>query len=107
MRLWAEYVPLSRHINTAPGLSDERVNDLCEQAADVEYAIQDTPAHTLLGLAVKAKLARQYAPRTDPEYYDLEAILANLLDDVLRLAALAFPAEVAALEEHPLVDPVA
>ena len=107
VRLWAEYAPLSRYINTAPGLSDETVNELCEQAADIEYAIQDTPAHTLLGLAVKAKLARQYAPSPDPERYGVEDILMNLLGDVLRLAAIAFPDEVVALPDHPLVNATA
>ena len=46
LRLWAEYEPLSRYINMTPGLSDDEVDELCEQANDIEFAIHETPART-------------------------------------------------------------
>ena len=87
LRLWAEYDRLWHHIKSCEGLSDEESNTLSDQITEVEFAIQDTPARTLEGLAVKAKLAVEYAPPRDPDGSpSLQDILINLAEEVQRLA---------------------
>jgi hypothetical protein len=52
LRLWAEFEPLYQRANT-PGLPDEETDAFLDQAGEIEYEIHATPAHTLVGLAVR------------------------------------------------------
>ena len=86
LRLWAEYEHLWRYITTAEGLSDDQCDALGCKITEIEFAIHDTPSHTLAGLAVKAKLAAEYAPPRDPDRRCLHDILTHLAEEVQRLA---------------------
>ncbi len=84
--LWAEYEHLWRYIKTAEGLSAEQCDALGCKITEIEFAIHDTPAHTLAGLAVKAKLVAEYALPRDPNHRCLHDILIHLAEEVQRLA---------------------
>ena len=86
LRLWAEHELLWRYIKTAESLSDEQCDALGCKITEIEFAIHDTPAYTLAGLAVKAKLAAEYAPPRDPDCPSLHDILIHLTEEVQRLA---------------------
>jgi hypothetical protein len=70
-------------------LDDSELSDRCDILNELEYAIQDTPAQTLAGLAVKARIAREYIPPKCPDGRILDDIVPILIEDILRLAKIS------------------
>lgn len=68
------------------GKSDAEFSAACEKYCEIEFRIHDIPAHTIEGLAVKARLALEYATPKDPDQPTLDDIIVSLLEDILRLA---------------------
>ncbi|MBB4042004.1 hypothetical protein GGR34_003689 [Microvirga flocculans] len=90
MRLGREWRAAQDRAKSAPdGTGEAAYAALCAEAARLEFAIQAIPARTVGGLAVKAAIARQYAPERDDDGPSLDEMLTALVDDVLRLAATA------------------
>ncbi len=66
-------------------LTQEEADQICDASANLEFAIQDIPAQTWAGVAVKARIATEYVERCCRESA-LDDILPSLIDDILRLA---------------------
>ncbi len=59
----------------------ERDHDAC---CDIEFAMQDFPAHTWAGVIAKARIAVEYAERH--EHRVLDDMIPSLIEDILRVA---------------------
>lgn len=73
-----------------PRLNDDEARAAARKLARIEFEIQDTPAASLSGLIVKARVAKKggyCAPFREERA--LEGILPSLIDDILRLRAAA------------------
>jgi hypothetical protein len=66
-------------------LTQDEADKICDASAHLEFAIQDIPAQTWAGVAVKARIATEYVERCCREGA-LDDILPSLIDDILRLA---------------------
>ncbi len=64
---------------------DKEFNEICGAYTALEFAIHHTPAQTLAGLAVKARIAAEYAAPANPEEPLLDDIFDSLILDILRL----------------------
>jgi hypothetical protein len=67
--------------------ADEATADIATKAASaLEFAIQEVPAQTIMGLAVKARVASQYVDEPEGRRL-LDDIVHSLVQDALRLGA--------------------
>jgi hypothetical protein len=66
--------------------SDEALTARCNAFRDPEFLIHNIPAHTIEGLAVKARIAMEYATPKDPNSPVLDDVIVSLIEDVLRIA---------------------
>jgi hypothetical protein len=91
----AELIRLGRERNiahvrantcNADGTDADDFEDLCADCRDLEFAIQDIPAQTIAGLAVKARIAAEYAIPVDPDQPLLDDMINSLIEDILRSA---------------------
>ncbi len=64
---------------------DKEFNEICGAYTALEFAIHHTPAQTLAGLAVKARIAAEYAAPANLEEPLLDDIFDSLILDILRL----------------------
>ena len=69
-------------------LTQEEADQICDASVNLEFAIQDIPAQTWAGVAVKARIATEYVGRCSREGA-VDNILPSLIDDILRLANVA------------------
>lgn len=66
--------------------NDDELDEICAASTDLEFAIHRIPAKTWAGVVVKARIAAEYVPPAKPGEPLLDDILANLIDDILRIA---------------------